>query len=273
MANTTNFGWETPDDTDLVKDGAAAIRTLGSAIDTSMVDLKGGSTGQVLAKATNTDMDFTWVTQDDANAIQNAIVTAKGDLISATGASTPAVLAVGTNGQFLTANSSASTGLAWTTLSSGGYSLISTTTLSGTQTNITIPSGYNKIEAVFQYVYNTTSGNAIYLKFNNQSQYYMEFAFQDGTYSSTRSGSQLTLSTNPTNSDESSYSEGRLTIYRPDTTGMIKYDMTAGNYAGSVPIARMSWGRLRSNLGPATALNVLVTTGGLSGTVYLYGAK
>jgi hypothetical protein len=35
MANTTNFGWETPDDTDLVKDGAAAMRTLGSAIDTT----------------------------------------------------------------------------------------------------------------------------------------------------------------------------------------------------------------------------------------------
>jgi len=62
MANTTNFGWETPDDTDLVKDGAAAIRTLGSSIDTSFVDLKGGTTGQLLAKASNTDMDFTWAT-------------------------------------------------------------------------------------------------------------------------------------------------------------------------------------------------------------------
>lgn len=64
MANTTNFNWETPDDTDLVKDGAAAIRTLGSAIDTSLVDLKGGTTGQILSKATNTDMDFTWITND-----------------------------------------------------------------------------------------------------------------------------------------------------------------------------------------------------------------
>lgn len=62
MATTTNFGWETPDDTDLVKDGAAAIRTLGGAIDTSLVDLKGGTTGQVLSKASNTDMDFSWVT-------------------------------------------------------------------------------------------------------------------------------------------------------------------------------------------------------------------
>ncbi len=33
MATTTNYGWTTPDNTDLVKDGALAIRTLGSAID------------------------------------------------------------------------------------------------------------------------------------------------------------------------------------------------------------------------------------------------
>ncbi len=62
MATTTNFGWETPDDTDLVKDGAAAMRTLGSSIDTSFVDLLGGTTGQVLAKTSNTDLDFTWTT-------------------------------------------------------------------------------------------------------------------------------------------------------------------------------------------------------------------
>jgi len=111
MANTTNFNWETPDDTDLVKDGAAAIRTLGSAIDTSLVDLKGGTTGQVLSKATNTDMDFTWVAQDDSNAIQNAIVDAKGDLISATAADTPARLAVGTDNQRLVAASGEATGL------------------------------------------------------------------------------------------------------------------------------------------------------------------
>lgn len=60
MATTTNFGWETPDDTDLVKDGAAAIRTALGGVDTSFVDLKGGTTGQLLSKATNTDLDFTW---------------------------------------------------------------------------------------------------------------------------------------------------------------------------------------------------------------------
>ncbi len=35
MANTTNYNWATPDNTDLVKDGAAAIRTLGNSIDTT----------------------------------------------------------------------------------------------------------------------------------------------------------------------------------------------------------------------------------------------
>lgn len=72
MATTTNFGWTTPNDTDLVKDGAAAIRTLGNGIDTSMMDLKGGTTGQVLAKASNTDMDFTWTEQDDTTISFNA---------------------------------------------------------------------------------------------------------------------------------------------------------------------------------------------------------
>ena len=60
-----------------------------------------------------------WVSLDDPNAIQNTIVDAKGDLIGATAADTPARLAVGTNGQVLTADSTAATGLAWTTLSSG----------------------------------------------------------------------------------------------------------------------------------------------------------
>lgn len=114
---TTNFGWTVPSDTDLVKDGAAAIRTALGGVDTSMVDLKGGTTGQVLSKASGTDMDFTWVAQDDSNAIQNAIVDAKGDLIAATAADTPARLPVGTNGQVLTADSTTATGLAWATAS------------------------------------------------------------------------------------------------------------------------------------------------------------
>ena len=111
MATTTpNFGWAVPTSTDLVKDGAVAIETLGDSIDASLVDLKGGTTGQVLAKASGTDMDFSWTAIDPL-----VILDAKGDLITATAADTPARLAVGTNGQTLVADSTASTGLKWAT--------------------------------------------------------------------------------------------------------------------------------------------------------------
>jgi hypothetical protein len=184
MATTTNFGWETPDDTDLVKDGAAAMRTLGNSIDTSFVDLKGGTSGQILAKASNTDLDYTWITNDigditavtasspltgggtsgaitvgilsgttsnlgavqlsdstsststtlaaTANAVKTtydlangaiakSIVDAKGDLIAATASDTVSRVAVGTNGQVLTADSAEATGVKWATPASTSF--------------------------------------------------------------------------------------------------------------------------------------------------------
>jgi len=44
MATTTNYGWTTPDDTALVKDGAAAIRALGTSIDTTTKNLNPSTT-------------------------------------------------------------------------------------------------------------------------------------------------------------------------------------------------------------------------------------
>jgi hypothetical protein len=161
MANTTNYNWETPDDTDLVKDGAAAIRTLGSSVDTTTKALNPsttlgdieyrsatantntrlaiGTTGQVLTVAGGVP---TWATSDDANAIQNAIVDAKGDIIAATAADTPARLAVGANGTVLTADSAEATGLKWATPTSGsnealGYKwdMWNPTNNTGTETN------------------------------------------------------------------------------------------------------------------------------------------
>jgi hypothetical protein len=61
-----------------------------------------------------------WVGFDDSNAIQNSIVDAKGDLVAASGADTPARLAVGANNTVLTADSSQATGLKWATPASGG---------------------------------------------------------------------------------------------------------------------------------------------------------
>jgi hypothetical protein len=149
---TTNFGWDIPQSTDLVKDGATAIAALGQDIDTALVDLKGGTTGQILSKASGTDLDYTWITNDvgditavtagtgisgggtsGAVTVTNSMATAidaKGDLIAGTGADAFSRLAVGTNGQALVADSTTATGLKWGSVSSG-FNLISTTSFSG----------------------------------------------------------------------------------------------------------------------------------------------
>jgi len=94
MATTTNYSWSTPDDTALVKDGAAAIRSLGTAIDTTTYN-------------------------NSLLPIVKTIVDAKGDIIAATAADTVSRLAVGADGTTLVANSATATGLEWQTPSSG----------------------------------------------------------------------------------------------------------------------------------------------------------
>ena len=95
MATTSNFSWATPDDTANVKDGASAIRSLGTAIDTTV-----------------------------ATMVPKTVVDAKGDIIAATAADTVDRLAVGANNTVLTADSTTATGLKWATPSSGAMTLI-----------------------------------------------------------------------------------------------------------------------------------------------------
>jgi len=107
MATTTNYSWETPDDTDLVKDGAAAIRTLGSSIDTT-------------TKALNPS-------------------TTLGDIeYRSSTANTNTRLGIGTTGQVLAVSGGvpawttpAAPGLTYTLLNTGGTLLSGDTTVSG----------------------------------------------------------------------------------------------------------------------------------------------
>jgi hypothetical protein len=145
MATTTNYGWTTPDDTALVKDGAAAIRTLGSSIDTTLK------------------------TQIDAQ-IPDSLLTTKGDIIAATGASTPSRLGVGTNGQALIADSTAATGMKWDTPSAGGMTLISTTTLSGASVTLSsIPSTYVNLVVIIQNLRPASDQEQFKMRFNADS--------------------------------------------------------------------------------------------------------
>ena len=216
MATTTNFGWETPDDTDLVKDGAAAIRTLGQSIDTSMADLEGGTTGQILAKNSNTDMDFVWTTPNPGditevtagtgisgggtsgavtvtNSMATAITTA-GDLIKGTGSGTFNRLGIGSTGQVLTVTSGAP---AWETPSSGSMTLLSTTTISTMLTTITGISSSYKHLMIKIFDVNVASNSPLYLDWGTTSGYgnsYMAYqtSVRSGTTSVTYSNSVAT---------------------------------------------------------------------------------
>ena len=77
---TTNFGWVMPTATDLVTDLPADFNVFGQGVDTSMADLLGGTTGQILSKTSATDMDFTWITNDvgDITAVNTTAPLAGG---------------------------------------------------------------------------------------------------------------------------------------------------------------------------------------------------
>jgi hypothetical protein len=81
MANpTSNFGWQMPTATDLVTDLPADFEVFGQAVDTDFVDLLGGTTGQILSKTSATDLDFTWINNDQGDI--TAVTTAAGSGLS-----------------------------------------------------------------------------------------------------------------------------------------------------------------------------------------------
>jgi len=101
---TSNYGWQMPTPTDLVTDLPADFEVFGQVVDTSLAQLKGGTTGQVLSKTSGTDMAFTWAS--DATGMANPMTTT-GDVIYSSSGSTPARLGIGTALQELRTNAGA----------------------------------------------------------------------------------------------------------------------------------------------------------------------
>jgi hypothetical protein len=281
MATTTNFGWTTPNDTDLVKDGAAAIRTLGSSIDTTLVDLKGGTTNQVLAKNSDTDMDFKWVA--DAAGMTNPMTTT-GDTIYSSSGSTPARLGIGTAGQILRVNSGAtapewaaapSAGANWSLLNAGGTALTgaATITVSGI-------SGADKLMIIVRKG-SAGAGSVIGIRFNSDSggNYWQAggVILAGSTYSSANTffeetnGSpsiRFAYLSNNANSECS----GFLQLSGGNAAGTKVFTLASGaNAAGGNDHRVLTEGGLWLNSATITSVSILSDTGNFdAGDIYVY---
>jgi hypothetical protein len=280
MATTTNFGWETPDDTDLVKDGALAMRTLGNSIDTSFVDLKGGTTGQNLRKNSNTDLDFTW-----AGDATNTVVDAAGDLLYGTAADTLGRLAIGTTGQVLTVSAGVP---AWSSpASGGGMTSLATGTLASAIEGASITSisgSYNHLQ-LFVYGYQFSQDGYLCFRFNSDSTsniYQCSIQnFDNSGTSVDENFSGLTLVSGNGNYSANLNGTGYiacLDLFNYASTSMQKhFRLTVSDEAnsGSPYVSRVITGRYKST---SAVTSVQIRTEGTpttfaAGSYLLYGVK
>jgi|LakMenEpi03Aug12_release.lakeMendotaPanAssembly.Ray.scaffolds.fasta_scaffold183840_3 hypothetical protein len=252
MATTTNYSWSTPDDTALVKDGAAAIRSLGTAIDTTVFT----NAGAAIAKAT---------------------VDAKGDLIAGTADNTIARLAVGANDTVLTADSSTATGLKWASAAAGGMTLISTTSLTGATVSLTSFSGYTDLQLIVIGAYGSNQ-NTFQARFNSDTgSNYFTGQFAIGANMSANSAIVLGDGLSSSSTDATIRNFSVLTIQRYASAthgkpfqvlgGYIYWSNTANNYTSA-------YNAIYHSTTAITSIDLFMASGNFSGgTAYLYGVK
>jgi len=210
--------------------------------------------------------------------IPNTLVDAKGDILTATASDTPAILSAGTNGQYLSANSSTATGLQWVAAptASSNWSLLNSggTSLSGTLTTISGISAKDKIMILVGGVRLSTAGIAWGIRINGDStSKYNMFGYSDvgGDFLQNNSTdtkiflAQFPQSTNPTCS-------GAVTL-----TGCNSAGVKAFQSVGSRDSQGHAGGQAYINQGfynsSNTVTDISVYADGftfIAGTVYVY---
>jgi hypothetical protein len=253
MATTTNYGWTTPDDTALVKDGAAAIRSLGTSIDTTVFN-------------------------NASAGIPKTIVDAKGDLIAATAADTVARLAVGTNGQVLTADSAEATGVKWATPTApaSGATLISRTTFSASS-SVTVDSLFSTTYENYLVSFQVTGSVANALlkmrgRYGSTTESGNNYQFGFSGINSSGSAAQVA------NNGVSAWDLTRLTssqpsvhdfrFYRPNSAGFLQFTGSERSHYNGECMSGAAFVETSQSWG---GLNLFPSSGTISGQISVYG--
>jgi len=244
MATTTNYGWTTPDDTALVKDGASAIRTLGTSVDTTTKNLNPETTLGDLAYRSSTSNVNTR-------------------------------LGIGGTGTVLTVAAGVPS---WATPSSGSMTLISTTTLSGSSTVLSsIPATYNNLVLIIQKPLLSVDGGALRMRINADTgtRYRdQEFGATNIT-AATFNRTFLQIMDDNSNATTTGLIQIEFTDYTNTTT--FKLGQTTGiqNYSVTTTSLNITARVLAYNqISAISSLTFLPDSGTFtSGTVLLYGVK
>jgi hypothetical protein len=279
---TSNFNWQMPTATDLVTDLPADFEVFGQAVDTSLADLKGGTTGQVLAKNSDTDMDFVW--SNDAAGMTNPMTTT-GDIIYSSSGSTPARLGIGTSGQVMGIAAGVP---AWTTLSAAGksFSLLNAggTSLSGAAT-VTV-SGISNQDTIYVIIIDAssdTAGSRILVRMNGvtsstyglagsiltaQSSYSVGFLKRLGTTSE----SKIIVGDMSNNAGSQIGAYVRIDGCATSGIKMFQFAGTGNDSGGNNQEQWIGGGFLDTTT--ITSVSVVADVGNLdNGTMYVYGAS
>jgi hypothetical protein len=243
MATTTNYSWSTPDDVSLVKDGASAIRTLGSSADTTVKALNPGTTA--------------------------------GDIDYYTTSTAKARVGIGTAGQVLKVNSGA-TAPEWATIVTGGMTLLSTTTLSGASTTISaISQDYKDLQLVIRNYKPTTDNQYLNMRFNGDTA--TRYGHQENSAGNQTFGdtSIRPIATENDNSVATGLDIIDIFDYTNTVTMKMAQYRSLHNNATTTSNYNFSRGQgFYNQLDAITSITLLANSGDLtSGTALLYGVK
>ena len=254
MATTTNYGWTTPDDTALVKDGAAAIRTLGTAIDTTTFN-------------------------NAAAAIPKSLVDAAGDLLIGTADNTVGKLAIGTASQQLRVNSGATSLEYFTPTTSGGMTLISTTAFTGSTVTISsIPNTYKNLLLITKGTYGSTNVDES-LRFNSDSG--NNYAYHNCNVNTTSvSGGganaqpEIGIGQRTALTDTQQLGYSVINIYRYTDTGGVQMTMAKYSATSGAQLVFFTTNAVYYGASAISSISFLGTGGTYSGgNAYLYGVN